>query len=102
MFVPLFLTGGSVGTAFAQSIVRSSSVDLYAAVGRHRFCPQATKHHSPPLFLSQKRPAVMLLSFLLSSEPPWRMQFPETRLPRVTSVCMKAKKCGKYRLTHVK
>lgn len=93
MFVSLFLTGGSVGTAFAQSIVRSSSVDLLAA---------ATKHHSPPLFLLQKRPAVMLLSFLLSSEPRWRMQFPKTRLPRVTSVCMKAKKCGKYRLTHLK
>jgi len=80
MFVPLFLTGGSIGTAFVQSIVRSSSVDLYVAVGRPRFWPQATKHHSPPLFLLQKRPAAMLLWFLLSSEPPWRMQFPETGL----------------------
>jgi len=33
MFVPLFLTGGSFGTAFAQSVVHSPSVDLYAAVG---------------------------------------------------------------------
>jgi chloride channel protein, CIC family len=37
MFVPLFLTGGSIGTAFGQSIVHSSSVDLYAAVGMASF-----------------------------------------------------------------
>jgi CIC family chloride channel protein len=37
MFVPLFLTGGSIGTAFARSIVHSSSVDLYAAVGMASF-----------------------------------------------------------------
>jgi CIC family chloride channel protein len=56
MFVPLFLTGGSIGTAFAQSIIRSSSVDFYAAVGRPRVWPQARKYHSLPLFLWQKRP----------------------------------------------
>jgi CIC family chloride channel protein len=33
MFVPLFLTGGAFGVAFAQSIVHSSSLALYAAVG---------------------------------------------------------------------
>lgn len=33
MFVPLFLTGGSLGTAFAQSIVHSPNLGLYAAVG---------------------------------------------------------------------
>ncbi|MHB1958158.1 MAG: chloride channel protein [Acidobacteriaceae bacterium] len=37
MFVPLFLTGGSFGAAFAQSIVHSSSVELYAAVGMAAF-----------------------------------------------------------------
>ena len=37
MFVPLFLTGGSFGTAFAQSIVHSNSVELYAAVGMASF-----------------------------------------------------------------
>jgi chloride channel protein, CIC family len=37
MFVPLFLTGGCFGTAFAQSIVRTPSVDLYAAVGMAAF-----------------------------------------------------------------
>jgi chloride channel protein, CIC family len=37
MFVPLFLTGGSFGTAFAQSIVHSPSIDLYAAVGMAAF-----------------------------------------------------------------
>lgn len=37
MFVPLFLTGGALGTAFAQSIVHSSSIDLYAAVGMASF-----------------------------------------------------------------
>ncbi|HVA95037.1 MAG TPA: chloride channel protein [Candidatus Dormibacteraeota bacterium] len=37
MFVPLFLTGGSFGTAFAQSIVRSPLLDLYAAVGMAAF-----------------------------------------------------------------
>jgi chloride channel protein, CIC family len=33
MFVPLFLTGGSIGTAFGQSAVHSSCLNLYAAVG---------------------------------------------------------------------
>ena len=37
MFVPLFLTGGSIGTAFAQAIVHSSSTGLYAAVGMASF-----------------------------------------------------------------
>jgi CIC family chloride channel protein len=37
MFVPLFLVGGSIGTAFAQSLVQSSSLDLYAAVGMASF-----------------------------------------------------------------
>ena len=37
MFVPLFLVGGSIGTAFAQSLVHSSSLDLYAAVGMASF-----------------------------------------------------------------
>ena len=33
MFVPLFLTGGSFGLAFSQSIVHSTTPALYAAVG---------------------------------------------------------------------
>ncbi len=33
MFVPLFLTGGALGMAFAQSIVHSPNPALYAAVG---------------------------------------------------------------------
>lgn len=37
MFVPLFLTGGALGTAFAQSVVHSSAPDLYAAVGMAAF-----------------------------------------------------------------
>lgn len=37
MFVPLFLTGGAIGTAFGQSIVHSSCLDLYAAVGMASF-----------------------------------------------------------------
>ncbi|MGA8161419.1 MAG: chloride channel protein [Acidobacteriaceae bacterium] len=37
MFVPLFLTGGALGTAFAQSIVHSSVPGLYAAVGMASF-----------------------------------------------------------------
>ncbi len=37
MFVPLFLTGGSIGTAFAQSVVHSPVLDLYAAVGMASF-----------------------------------------------------------------
>ncbi len=37
MFVPLFLTGGAIGTAFAQSVVHSSSLGLYAAVGMASF-----------------------------------------------------------------
>ncbi|MGA7524025.1 MAG: chloride channel protein [Acidobacteriaceae bacterium] len=37
MFVPLFLTGGSLGTAFAQSIVHSPATGLYAAVGMASF-----------------------------------------------------------------
>jgi chloride channel protein, CIC family len=37
MFVPLFLTGGCLGTAFAQTIAHSSSLGLYAAVGMASF-----------------------------------------------------------------
>lgn len=37
MFVPLFLTGGSLGTAFAQSIAHSSATGLFAAVGMASF-----------------------------------------------------------------
>jgi chloride channel protein, CIC family len=37
MFVPLFLTGGALGTAFAQAVVHSPAVDLYAAVGMAAF-----------------------------------------------------------------
>ncbi|MGH9342919.1 MAG: chloride channel protein, partial [Terriglobia bacterium] len=37
MFVPLFLTGGSFGLAFAQSVVHSPSIDLFAAVGMAAF-----------------------------------------------------------------
>ena len=37
MFVPLFLTGGTLGVAFAQSIVHSPSYELYAAVGMASF-----------------------------------------------------------------
>lgn len=37
MFVPLFLTGGTLGVAFAQSLVHSPSYELYAAVGMASF-----------------------------------------------------------------
>jgi chloride channel protein, CIC family len=37
MFVPLFLTGGCLGTAFAQSVVHSPALGLYAAVGMASF-----------------------------------------------------------------
>jgi chloride channel protein, CIC family len=37
MFVPLFLTGGSIGTAFGQSVAHSSCLNLYAAVGMASF-----------------------------------------------------------------
>jgi len=37
MFVPLFLTGGALGTAFAQTIVHSPDAGLYAAVGMASF-----------------------------------------------------------------
>ncbi|HEX3939923.1 MAG TPA: chloride channel protein [Acidobacteriaceae bacterium] len=37
MFVPLFLTGGALGTAFAQSIAHSPELGLYAAVGMASF-----------------------------------------------------------------
>ena len=37
MFVPLFLSGGALGTAFAESIVHSAATGLYAAVGMASF-----------------------------------------------------------------
>ncbi len=37
MFVPLFLSGGAFGTAFAKLVVHSPSVELYAAVGMASF-----------------------------------------------------------------
>ena len=43
MFVPIFLTGGSFGTAFAQSVVHSHAVGLYAAVGMASFIAAAYK-----------------------------------------------------------
>jgi CIC family chloride channel protein len=43
MFVPLFLTGGGLGVAFAQSVVHTSSLGLYAAVGMASFIAAAYK-----------------------------------------------------------
>jgi CIC family chloride channel protein len=43
MFVPLFLTGGGFGIAFAQTVVHSSSTGLYAAVGMAAFIAAAYK-----------------------------------------------------------
>ena len=43
MFVPLFLTGGGLGIAFAQTVVHSSSLGLYAAVGMASFIAAAYK-----------------------------------------------------------
>ena len=37
MFVPLFLTGGCLGTAFAQSVAHSHALGLYSAVGMASF-----------------------------------------------------------------
>ena len=37
MFIPLFLTGGGFGVAFAQSVVHSPALELYAAVGMASF-----------------------------------------------------------------
>ncbi|MGH8014403.1 MAG: chloride channel protein [Candidatus Binataceae bacterium] len=37
MFVPLFLAGGGLGSAFAHSVVHSPTFDLYAAVGMASF-----------------------------------------------------------------
>lgn len=37
LFVPLFLVGGSLGTAFGQTVVHSGSLSLYAAVGMASF-----------------------------------------------------------------
>jgi CIC family chloride channel protein len=37
LFVPLFLTGGSFGVAFAQAVVHSPAYELYAAVGMAAF-----------------------------------------------------------------
>lgn len=37
MFVPLFLSGGSFGTAFAQSVAHTHALNLFAAVGMASF-----------------------------------------------------------------
>jgi CIC family chloride channel protein len=37
MFVPLFLTGASIGTAYAQELIHAGNLDLYAAVGMAAF-----------------------------------------------------------------
>jgi CIC family chloride channel protein len=37
MFVPLLLTGGSLGSAFAQHVVHAHTVDLFVAVGMAAF-----------------------------------------------------------------
>jgi chloride channel protein, CIC family len=43
MFVPLFLSGGAIGVVFAQSVVHSASVALFAAVGMASFIAAAYK-----------------------------------------------------------
>jgi CIC family chloride channel protein len=43
MFVPLFLTGGAIGIAFAQTVVHSPTLGLYAAVGMASFIAAAYK-----------------------------------------------------------
>jgi chloride channel protein, CIC family len=43
MFVPLFLTGGSLGVAFAQTVAHSPALELYAAVGMASFIAAAYK-----------------------------------------------------------
>jgi CIC family chloride channel protein len=43
MFVPLFLTGGGLGIAFAQSVIHTNSLALYAAVGMASFISAAYK-----------------------------------------------------------
>jgi CIC family chloride channel protein len=43
MFVPLFLTGGGLGIAFAQTVLHSPSLALYAAVGMASFIAAAYK-----------------------------------------------------------
>jgi CIC family chloride channel protein len=43
MFVPLFLTGGAIGIAFAQTVVHDPSLALYAAVGMASFIAAAYK-----------------------------------------------------------
>ncbi len=43
MFVPLFLSGGSFGVAFAQSVAHSPATHLYAAVGMAAFIAAAYK-----------------------------------------------------------
>ena len=43
MFVPLFLTGGTVGVVFAQSVVHSPAGALYGAVGMASFIAGAYK-----------------------------------------------------------
>ena len=37
MFVPLYITGGSFGVAFAQAVVHNPTIDLFAAVGMASF-----------------------------------------------------------------
>ena len=43
MFVPMFLSGGCIGTAFAQSVVQTPMVGMYAAVGMASFIAAAYK-----------------------------------------------------------
>ena len=43
MFVPMFLSGGCIGTAFAQTIVQTPVVGMYAAVGMACFIAAAYK-----------------------------------------------------------
>ncbi len=43
MFVPLFLTGGTIGIVFAQSVVHTPSLAIYAAAGMAAFLAAAYK-----------------------------------------------------------
>ncbi len=87
MFVPLFLTGGGLGVAFAQSTVHRASYELYAAVGMASLIAAAYKTPlAAVVFVTEATGGhafiIPALIGLLS-----RMQSPATHRSPATSAC---------------
>ena len=89
MFVPLFLTGGSFGVAFANSVAHSPAVELYAAVGMAAFIAGAYKTPLTAAVFVAEATGGHAYMVPRSSAPRWPTRFRAKPRSREISGCMK-------------